>query len=524
MALIKTAASTHKRGVETPSASYLSLKPLWKRSRSILQGEAHAKAHDNVIANDYSNLLLPFSPSMTQMQYDFYRSEAELPGLTTQYAKVLISALLRKPSQIEFPEGTPDDVYNWITKDFTLDGASLFNFLDDAIWEELQTSRCWVYVDHPKIDESEWDMMTPEQRNMVSPYPVVIRAENVINVQVKTHPVTKNKTLTRWVTRYISEEYTNDNPWHPSYIDTVADHFIDESGGLVINYYKKKDATHSVDAINGEITQDYADSADAGFELVDTAMPTMFGERLKRIPAWPLNGQLDPVEPVLMPLIDREVALYNKVSRRNHLLYGAATYTPIVKSDMTDEEFDNIVNAGLGAWLRVRKDEDISVLETPTGALADMDRAITSTIEEMAKMGIRMLSPEQAASGVALEIRNASQTAQLGTLNVKISGTMQEIISFMLNWKYGTMFTGNDIQFQLSADFSPMVGGEGAMRLVSEWYQSGIISRDTFLQIAKYNDFLPADYDDEEAVQQIQTDPLVNQTPDSEIQLEDNPV
>jgi hypothetical protein len=187
---------------------------------------------------------------------------------------------------------------------------------------------------------------------------------------------------------------------------------------------------------------------------------------------------------------------------------------------MTDEEFDTLVGAGLGTWLRVRKDESITVLETPTTALADMDRAITATVDEMAKMGIRMLSPEMAASGVALEIRNASQTAQLGTLNAKISGTMRSILAFILNWKYNTKYTADDIEFQLSSDFSPMVGGEGAMRLVSEWYQSGIISRDTFINIAKYNDFLPADYDDEAAVEQIQTDPLVNTVPDNQIDLQ----
>ena len=509
MSLVKTAANTQKRGVETPSASYLSLKPLWKKARSVLQGEAHAKAHDEYIESDYSNLLLPFSPSMSQPQYDFYKSEAELPGLTTQYARVLISALLRKPSQLELPEMLGEDAYNWLTKDITLDGASMFNFLDAAIWEELQTSRAWVYIDRPSVSDDELDMMSPEERDMISPYPVLLKAENVINVQVKVHPVTRVKTLSRFITRYITEEYADDNPWHPNYIDTVCDHYLDEQGLLVLDYYRKKHGSHEVEALNGTISQEYEDSADGGFQLYDTVYPMKFGERLNRVPAWPLNGQLDPVEPVLMPLIDREVALYNKVSRRNHLLMGAATYTPVVQSDMTDEEFEELVGAGLGTWLRVRKDESITVLETPTGALADMDRAIESTVSEMAKMGIRMLSPEQAASGVALEIRNASQTAQLGTLNAKISGTMQEIIAFMINWKYDGEFTGNDITFTLSSDFAATVGGEGSMRLVAEWYQSGIISRETFVTIAKFNDFLPADYDDEEAIQAIQTDPLV---------------
>jgi len=521
MALVKTAANTFKRGVETPSASYMSMKPLWKKARAVLQGEAHSKAHDEYVERDYSNLLLPFSPSMTQQQYDFYKSEAELPGLTTQYARVLISALLRKQSQLTLPEELGEDAYNWITKDMTLDGASLFNFLDSAIWEELQTSRAWVYIDRPTVSDNELEMMSPEERMTISPYPVLIKAENVINVQIKTHPVTRIKTLTRWVTRYITEEYDNDNPWHPNYIDTVCDHYLDEEGMLVLDYYRKESGSHQVSAINGVIEQEYEDSADGGFVLYDTVYPMKFGQRLQRIPAFPLNGQIEPIEPVLMPLIDREVSLYNKVSRRNHLLYGAATYTPVVQSDMTDEEFEELVNAGLGTWLRVRKDESITVLETPTGALADMDRAIEATVAEMAKMGIRMLSPEQAASGVALEIRNASQTAQLGTMNAKISGSMQEILAFMINWKYDTDYTGNDVQFQLSSDFAATVGGEGAMRLVSEWYQSGIISRGTWINIAKYNDFLPADYNDDEAIESIQTDPLVNQTPNEEISLDE---
>ncbi|MDB4378629.1 DUF4055 domain-containing protein [bacterium] len=500
-----------KKSVADPSDSYQSLKPLWKKSRAVLQGQENVKAHDEFIEHDYSNLLIPFSPSMTQRQYDFYKSEAELPGLTAQYCKVLISALLRKESKLNLPDELPDDAADWIKTNFTLDGRSLFNFLDNALWEELQTSRAWVYVDYPSLTEEQYDMLTPEERDMIKPYPVLIEAENVINVQTDTHPVTRQKTLSRWVTRYLVKRYTADNPWHPNYVDTVADHYLDEGGNLVIDYYEHPDTNNEIKVLNGEIKQDYEDRlTEIGFTLVNTITPTMFGERLKRIPAWPLNGQFEPVEPVLLPLIDREIALYNKVSRRNHLLYGAATYTPVVQSDMTDEEFEDIVNAGLGTWLRVRKDESITVLETPTAALADMERAITATVEEMAKMGIRMLSPEQAASGVALEIRNASQTAQLGTLNAKVSGTMREVIAFMINWKYNTDYTSTDIEFEMSSDFAPMVGGEGAMRLVSEWYQYGIISRSTFINIAKYNDFLPADYNDEEAVTEIQTDPIVN--------------
>ena len=521
MAQLTKPTKSVKRSVADPSDSYQSLKPLWKKSRAVLQGQENVKGHDEYLTYDYSNLLIPFSPSMTQKQYDFYKSEAELPGLTSQYCKVLISALLRKESHLKLPDDLPDDAHTWIKTDFTLDGRSLFNFLDSALWEELQTSRAWVYVDHPSISEEEYLGMSTEERDMIKPYPILTEAENVINVQTNTHPVTRQKTLSRWVTRYLTTKYSAENPWHADYVDTVADHYLDEEGKLVIDYYEHPDTNNVIKVLNGSTTQDYTDMiTEAQFEKVNTVYPQIYGERIGKIPAWPLNGHFEPVEPVLMPLVDREISLYNKVSRRNHLLYGAATYTPVVQSDMTDEEFQDIVDAGLGSWLRVRKDESITVLETPTAALGDMDRAIQATVEEMAKMGIRMLSPEQAASGVALEIRNASQTAQLGTLNAKVSGTLREVIAFMLNWKYNTDFSSSELEFQMSSDFAPMVGGEGAMRLVSEWYQGGIISRSTFLNIAKYNDFLPADYSDEEALQEIQTDPLTQQTADDDMTLE----
>jgi hypothetical protein len=522
MALLKQPNKNYKKSVADPTDKYHSLYPLWKKSRAILQGQSNAKAHDYNLEVDFSNLLIPFSPSMTPAQYEFYKSEAELPGLTSQYCKVLISALLRKDSTLTLPEQPPEDAFNWIKNEFTAEGKSLFNFLDKALWEELQTSNAWVFVDRPFVSDEEYDMMTPEERETIKPYPTLIEAENVINIQTSTHPVTRKKTLSRFITRYLTEKYKSDNPWHPDYVDTVADHYLDEQGFLVIDIYQKEDSNNEIKVLNGEARQEYPrDAQELGFELVDRKMPMIFGKRLDRIPAWPLNGQLDYVEPVLMPLVDREISLYNKVSRRNHLLYGAATYTPVVQSDMTDEEFEELVGAGLGTWLRVRKDESITVLETPTSALSDMDRAITATVEEMAKMGIRMLSPEMAASGVALEIRNASQTAQLGTLNAKISATMKEIIAFMINWKYDSDFTADDIEFQLSSDFSPMVGGEGAMRLVSEWYQTGIISRETFINIAKYNDFLPADYDDESAIEQIQTDPLTQTPADDQVAIEE---
>ena len=121
-------------------------------------------------------------------------------------------------------------------------------------------------------------------------------------------------------------------------------------------------------------------------------------------------------------------------------------------------------------------------------------------------MGIRMLSPESAQSGIALQIRNAAQTAQLGTLNTKISNVLRQIIVVMLNWRYDLQLTIADIEFSLSTDFNPIQNGTDWLRLATEWYQQGLIPRSVWLQMLKQNDLLPPDYDDTKGREEITND------------------
>ena len=138
-----------------------------------------------------------------------------------------------------------------------------------------------------------------------------------------------------------------------------------------------------------------------------------------------------------------------------------------------------------------------------------MDRSIEAGIEEMAKLGVRMMSPETAQSGVALELRNAAQTAQLGTLNNKISSVMRQVIATMLQWRYGVEVPTQDVSFTLSADFNPVPIGADWLRLATEWYREGLIPRGIWLNILKQNDMLPAEYDDEEGQAEINSDEII---------------
>lgn len=488
--------------VADPNAAYESLRAQWKRCRAVCNGQEFVKDYDSLIdVRGFTNLLIPFSPSMSQNQYNFYRAEAELPGITAQFSKMLVGGLLRKKPSLKLPDGVPEDALDWIMNQFAQDGSSLMSFLDVALWEEIQTSRAWVYIDHPAIAEDA--DLDKEERAKLRPYPVVWTAEMVINWRMKKDGVGKG-TLDRVIVYGLSESF-DENEFHPTFIETVWVHEIVE-GYYQIREYRKEAPTSDVNVSNG--TTQTKPEGQAVYKLEETFTNILAnGERLTIIPAWPLNGQVETQMPILSAIIDKEVALYNKISRRNHLMYGAATYTPVVASDnMTDEEFDELVNKGLGTWLRLRSGDTATVLETPTDALQDMEKTIAAGIEEMARLGIRMLSPETEQSGVALQLRNASQTAQLGTLNSKVSSIMSQVITFMLNWHYNLELGPDEVIFSLSADFNPTPLGADWLRLCTEWYEKGLMPRSVWLEVLKHNDMVNPDYDDDKGQKEITED------------------
>lgn len=477
-----------------PSDIYDKFKPLWTKSRVACGGEHTVKAYDDFVDTlSFGNLLIPFSPSMTATQYTFYKAEAEYPGIVPEFKKMLVGGLLRKQPVLQLPDSAPEEAHDWIIKEFAEDDSPLVNFLGDCLAEEVETSRSWLHIEYPKISEE----LTVDEAKLLKPYPILMEAESVINWRVQKTD-TGNRILDRVVVKGSVEDFT-ENEFHPVLLEKIWVH------ELVEGKYQIRTFVQGVD--NGEFEEEKDSPTIISFN----------DETLDMIPIWPLNGNIEPVIPLLYPIIEKEMALYNKISRRNHLLYGAATFTPWVASDMDDEAFQSIVAAGLGSWLHLRQGDTIGVLDTPTEALADMDRAILAAFEEMAKMGIRMLAPETVQSGVALSLRNAAQTAQLGSLSIRISNVMSQIIAFMLNWRYDLEIKPSEVVFSLTEDFDPLPLGADWLRLATEWYEAGLIPRSIWLKLLKQNDMIAPDYDDEAGLKEINDDELiVNKQEDSD--------
>tara|TARA_R110000803_G_scaffold10470_2_gene32006 strand:- start:2334 stop:3950 length:1617 start_codon:yes stop_codon:yes gene_type:complete len=485
-------STQQRKGPGYPNDEYLSQVNEWKRNRAVIQGPSYTKDFDTIPSSN--NLLLPFNPTMTQSQYDFYKAEAEVPGVTSEFSKMIIGGLLRKQPLLEI-DNAPKEAKDWILNDVGGDKSNLLSFLSGALWEEMQTSRAWIQIDYPMVD---LESLTPEDRREVKPYPILHTAENIVNWSVSTS-IKGVVNLDTLITRYFTSEYDSNSPYHPKYVDTVQVHQLNEEGLYIIETFIRN-TSDTPSYIDGGIDYNFSQLTDEWSSQGVYTNLFKNGERMDFIPFFPLNGSVDTVDPMMTPIVNREIALYNKISRRNHLLYLSATYTPVVKSDsLTESEKNDLVKQGLGTWMFVNKDDTVETLQTPTDALKDMEEAIKNGYDELTRIGVKMLSLEpnnSDQSGVALSLRNASQNAALATLNAKVSESMKKIIKHLVNWRYDLDIKENDIRFNLSGDFNPAPRGADWMRLITEWYSGGLIPRSAFIELAKNNDALPTDYDD----------------------------
>ena len=218
-------AVQQQRTVADPTPEYESMLPVWTRNRAVCAGQRAVKEFDSVCDTlSFTNLLIPFSESMTQEQYKFYKAEAELPGIVSEYAKMLVGGLLRKKPQLELPDELPEAAKEWILNEFSIDGNSLAITLDRILWEEMQTSRCWIQVDYPKIENPY--SLSREDYDVYRPYPIIWEAENVINWVIGKDDAGKIK-LTRVVIRTRIQDFSQ-NEFHPALKDVVYVHELVE--------------------------------------------------------------------------------------------------------------------------------------------------------------------------------------------------------------------------------------------------------------------------------------------------------
>ena len=490
--------------VSTSKRTRLDLYELWRRARAVVEGESAVKDLDSIVDTiRFTNLLVPFNNTQTQAQYDFYKAEAELPGLVSQYVRIIIGGLLRKEPSLTITkperdvEGLTEEaialleandiseevIYKAIKESLVSENNGILSFILRILEEELITSRSAVTI---ALRDSE----SVTDKNLLA-YPVLWKAEEIINWQ------TDDETLTRVVFSYEVEE-TTDDEYDFNCVTYYQDHFINSFGVYQVDTYRETGVTAE---------------SNSGYDLHETVVPSLNGETFDYLPVWFMNDSIEPVIPILTPMVDTELSLYNKMSRRNHLLHGAAAYTPVVFSKISDEDFSAVVAGGLGSWLKFDTDARIDTLTVPTDVLSDMEKAIAQGIEKLGRMGVNLLMGNDKMTNVsssALSVRLSPQVAQLGLLNTKISTNLSEILTLLIRWNFNEEVT---VDFNLSADFNSTPVNSDLLRILGEFHTSNILPRYLFIEILKANDIIPESYDDKRGQEAIRNSDILTGLP-----------
>ena len=472
--------------VGDPNRVYDSLAPHYRVNKAVVGGASEVKKLDRSVMSDGSNLLLPFSPAMTAASYDWYKNLSEFPGFTDQYTQVLVSGLVRKDPALTI-EGVDDseERLDWILNDFTRDGNSLDGFLKMALKEEMTTSRAFIQVNYPASGD----------RKLA--YPTLIYGEQVINWRATDNQLSLLVVKKNVLVDYSEAEISNNAQlvYHQKNVERVYVHRLNEGLYEVREYrHSSEDNVMPKGIVDGR--PDDASSPYSGTDWILHAVEENIrigSERLDFLPLFPLNGEVEPKVPLISHMIERELTLYNLLSRSNYLLYNSAAYTPIFYGDFSEDQATLVEERGIGRMLFLPEGARAEILSSPIEALDSYLNRIQQTVEDMAKLGARIINAELQThqSGTAVNSARAPQVSQLSSLSGSVSSQLRKVIVLMIRWSY----PGETpvVDFKLSPDYEDDVLGVEWARLFGEWYDKGIFPEGYFTRFLRNEGVLRVD-------------------------------
>ena len=392
--------------VDTRHNLYMQRLIVWRQIEAALGGDSAVKRFDATSGN---RILLPLSDQMPAAKYRQFQDNTSFSGLTGAFVEVLHDALLRTPPRFELlPRFASDQsaFFEQFSKSQTL-----LEFLSSLTMLHLATSQAIVYVDYD-------DQAQRPYAELIDPKTITNWKTNqdgeLIQLFVRRQRVANNLSTFEEVRR-----------------DEIIVH------ELIQGFYQVRQFVNQGNQ----------------FELVSTIQPTRRNERLTRIPLFFVSGQIEPPAIAIERYFSLEKAIYNATARRDHVLRLASFVTPIVAGENLADDEDRqqaVIDAGFGNYVFLNQDDTLTFATVPTENLEALERSINDRKMELARLGIRLLTPEQnqPESGVALSIRNNLQSIRLSSFSTQITSTIREVIQEMLLW-FTPVTDIDDIDFEL---------------------------------------------------------------------------
>lgn len=440
--------------VNTRHPEYGARSPDWRLVRDCVRGQRHVR--------DQGEAYLPMPPGMKlhsqkDVAYGFYRSFTQFPDLVGPALRGMVGTIHRKPpASIELP-----DRLAALQDQATIDGLGLIDLNRRITEEVLQTGRYGVLVDIR--DDSD-------------PYLAGYVAESIVNWHVAGDQV-------QWV---VLDE------------TTLAP---DDDDPFVLT---NKVRYRVLSLEDGRYTSSlYMPDGKGGFVLTeDPVQATQAGQPIDRIP-FVFIGSTDltpaPDDIPLLGIAERSIAAYQKSAAYGRALFLVGDPTPVIVGMSADDE-----NAprGIGSteiWFLGGDDgggqqKSAFFLEVAGGGLTEQREAIDRDVRAAVEAGARLLDTSGAESGEALRVRQAAKHATIKSVAMTTAMGLRTALAYAAEW------VGADagaVVYEPNLDFVDQRLPGAEMKVLTEMWQSGAISQETYLWNLMKGEVLPHSVEDE---------------------------
>lgn len=456
---------------ETPQ-QYNEHLPQWTRCRDAIKGQdrIHEKGEE----------YLPKLSGQESDSYKKYKNQALFYNASGRTFSTYKGLIFRKE-----PDINADAIAEFV-EDCDNAGTPLSEFAEEAVKEELKTSRFGILVDHPNMDDKNLSQAEAQQQGL-RPYLVAYKAEDVF--EVKTKRVGNKTVLYRVRLQEVHEEETDDE-FKTEQIDQVRVLDLDEELGNIYRQrvFRKEGSEKDTKWAEVEDLRQY---------------PKMNGQNITEIPFYMVGGY-DFRTPHMVDLVNVNLSHY--VAYADHRKGIAWTTRPQPYAvGVRDEDLDGLTMGGEELWHSGNAEAKFGMLEYSGSGLTASENNLDKLEEMMANIGARMLMPEvggEADTATEFVIKKQGENSSLSDVSKIVSQCLTKAMKFAARWMG---VAEDDIEIILNTDFIPVQATPDDLTKMIQAVQSGRWLMDDVLWWARQNEIVDPTIPDEERKNRLET-------------------
>lgn len=471
-----------------------SMTAIWAKMRAIVEGEEAVHAG--------KTSYLPKLNGQDDAQYDAYRKRAPFVNATGRTLDGVTGVMFARPIKVSKPDSAQP-----IVDDITLDGEPLSSFAENVAREVVSQGGVAILADFPMVEGELPVTRAEEQARNLRPFAKVYRAEAVLGFMVG-----QVNNASKLIQVRLLEEAREQDP-------------SDEFGEVCVDQVRVLELVRNT---AGEWTYQQRlfrkNAKDEWEPYGNPIVPLRGGKPIGFIPFQfcdPRGTSPSVAKPPLLDVANINLHHYQLNADYHHGLHFTAL--PMAWfAGFGIEKGTPIAIGAENAMVTENAQASAGYLEFTGQGLAQIDKQLLRSEQQMAALGARMLMPEKAGveAADAIELRSKGEQSVVSAIAVNLGLALTNVLRWLLWWD-GTddALTSDAIKVELNRDLLPRGVTAQTITALLSALQAGRITHKTFVEYLQRADLIDPTMDPDDYVAEAQAEkpPSLDLDPGAEI-------